>query len=94
MNPQGEVKMSEILEELVEPYLNFARNFSQREKLFSLALVAWNIALMPENERQQMIDQVIEQVMGGNDPLARQDAREIIDGLIGWTDCPKTETFC
>jgi hypothetical protein len=82
MNPQGEVKMFEVLEELVEPYLDFTRNFSQREKLFSLALVAWNIALMPENERQQMIDQVIEQGMGGNDPLARQDAREIIDGLI------------
>lgn len=37
---------------------------------------------MPENKRQQMIDQVIEQGMRGNDPLARQDAREIIDGLI------------
>jgi hypothetical protein len=81
-NPQSEVKMSEVLKELVEPYLDFARNHSQREKLFSFAAIVWNIALMPENERQQMIDQVIEQVMRGKDLLARQDAREIIDGLI------------
>ena len=82
MYPQGEVKMSEVLEEFVEPYLDSTRNFSQREKLFSIAAIVWNIALMPEKERQQMVDQVIEQGMRGNDPLARQDAREIIDGLI------------
>jgi hypothetical protein len=77
-NPQGEVKMSEVLEEFVEPYLDFARNRSEREKLFSLAVVAWNLALIPENERQQ----IIEQGTTGNDPLARQDAREFIDELI------------
>jgi len=82
MNPQGEVKMSEVLKELVEPYLDFARNHSQREKLFSIAAIAWNLALIPESERRQMIDQVIEQVMRGNDPLARQDAQEIMDELI------------
>jgi hypothetical protein len=52
----GEVKMSEVLEEFVEPYLDFAQNRSQREKLFSIAVIAWNLAIMPGNERQPMID--------------------------------------
>ncbi len=39
-NPKGEVKMSEVLEEFVEPYLDFAQNRSQREKLFSIAVIA------------------------------------------------------
>jgi hypothetical protein len=77
-SPQGAIKMSEVLEEFVEPYLDFAQNRSQREKLFSIAVIAWNLALMPENERQQ----IIEQGTTGNDPLARQDAREFIDELI------------
>ncbi len=80
-SPQGEIKMSEVLEEFVEPYLDFARNRSQREKLFNLAVAAWNLALMPENERQQIIDQGIEGTVG-NDLLARQDIGEFIDELI------------
>lgn len=81
-NPKGEVKMSEVLEEFVEPYLDFAQNRNQREKLFSIAVIAWNLAIMPENERQPMIDQLIKVGLKGNDPLAQQDTREIIDELI------------
>lgn len=80
--PKGEVKMSEVLEEFVEPYLDFAQNRNHREKLFSIAMVAWNLAIMPENERQPMIDQVLKAGLKGNDPLAQQDTREIIDELI------------
>lgn len=81
-NPQGEAKMSGVLEAFVEPYWDTARNRSQREKLLSVAVIAWNLALTPENERQLMIDQVIEQSLEGNDPLAQQDMREILDELI------------
>ena len=80
-NPKGEVKMSEVLEEFVDPYLETAKNRSQREKLFSIASLAWNLAIVSEKERQSMIDQMI----GGlkeSDPLAQQDIREIIDELI------------
>ncbi len=81
-NPQAEVKMSEVLEEFVEPYLDFARNRNQREKLFSIAVIAWNLAIMPERDRKPMIDQLIEQGLKGNDPLAQQDTREILDEMI------------
>jgi hypothetical protein len=39
-------------------------------------------AIMPEKERQPMIDQLIKVGLEGNDPLAQQDTREIIDELI------------
>ena len=81
-NPKGEVKMSEVLEIFVEPYLDFAQNRSQREKLFGIAVIAWNLAIMPEKERQPMIDQVIKASLKGDDPLAQQDTQEIIDDLI------------
>ena len=81
-NPKGEVKMSKVLEEFVEPYLEFAQNRSQQEKLLTIAVVAWNMAIMPENKRQDMIDQLIKTALKGHGSLAQQDTREIIDELI------------
>ncbi|WP_019501824.1 hypothetical protein [Pseudanabaena sp. PCC 6802] len=81
-NPKGEVKMSEVLEAFAEPYLDFARNRVQREKLFGIAVTAWNLALMPENKRQLALDQSLEAGLNGNDPLVKQDIREIIEELI------------
>ncbi|MGG6270529.1 hypothetical protein ACQ4M3_37920 [Leptolyngbya sp. AN03gr2] len=81
-SPKNEVKMSEVLEDFVEPYLDFARNRHQREKLFGIAVAAWNLALMPEAERESMIEQLIQHALQSNDPLAQQDTREILHDLI------------
>lgn len=82
MNPKGEVKMSEVLEAFVEPYLDFTRSWSEQENLFGIAVLAWNLALVPEDKRQPMIDELIKVGLEGNDPLAQQDMRDTIDELI------------
>ena len=81
-NPKGEVKMSEVLEEFVEPYLDAAHNHSQREKLFSIAIIAWNLAILPESDRQSMINKFLKEALNTNDPLTRQDTKGILDELI------------
>lgn len=80
-NPKGEVKMSEVLEEFVDPYLSMAPDQNRREKLFGIAALAWNLANMPEKERQPMIDQMIGGLKG-IDSLAQQDMRDTVDELI------------
>jgi len=82
LEPKGEVKMSKVLGSFVEPYLAFAHNKAQRRKLLEVAILAWNLAIMPESERQLMIDQLIADCSEPNDLLAQQDMREIIDELI------------
>lgn len=82
MNPKGEVKMSEVLEAFVEPYLDFAQTRSQRETLFSIAVFAWNLAILPESGRQAAIDELIKVNLKGSSLLAEQDMREIIAELI------------
>lgn len=82
INPKGEVKMSDVLQAFVEPYLYFIDDWSEQEKLFHLAVIAWNLSLMPENERPAMIDGFMKVALKGNDPLLQQDARKIIDELI------------
>lgn len=81
MNPQGELKMSEVLEAFAEPYLEFATSHSQREKIFSIAIIAWNAAIMPEQERQLIIDQTMTEGLKG-DLQAQKDTKDIIDEMI------------
>jgi hypothetical protein len=81
-NPKGEVKMSEVLEEFVEPYLDLAKNRQQREMLFGIATIAWNLAIVPKKDRKPLIDKVVKESVKGNDPLAQQDTREILNDLI------------
>ena len=80
--PKGGVKMSEVLKAFVAPYLDHAKNPNQRKGLFTLAVLAWNLALIPENDRQPMIDQMIEQGLKLSAPLIQQDMRGLIDELI------------
>lgn len=82
MNPKGEVKMSDVLLAFIEPYLDLTDDWSEQEKLFHLAVIAWNLSLMPENERPAMMDEFMKVALKGNDPLVQQDAREIIDELL------------
>ncbi len=81
-NPEGMAKMSEVLEEFVEPYLDTAQNRSQRETLIGIAVIAWNLALLPINEREPIIAKVIAEAVDQKDTLAKQDTREVIDELI------------
>ena len=55
----GQVKMSEVLSDFVEPYLDLADTEEAYRKLLTLAVVAWNVSFLPEDEQQDMIDQVI-----------------------------------
>ena len=81
-NPKGEVKMSEVLEAFVEPYLDVASNLEQRQKMFALAVVAWNIALLPEEEQQKEMEMMINQIFGGHDRQMQRDIRDILKELV------------
>jgi hypothetical protein len=81
-NAKGEAKMSDILEEFIEPYLVFDLDLIERKKFFEIAVSAWNLALMPENVRQPLIDKLVKKGMEGADPWIQQDMQEIIYKLI------------
>ncbi|MBI4785014.1 MAG: hypothetical protein HY785_27480 [Oscillatoriophycideae cyanobacterium NC_groundwater_1537_Pr4_S-0.65um_50_18] len=80
-NPKGEAKMSEVLQAFVEPHLEFAHNLEQRRKMFSIALLAWNLALLPEEEQQKQMQEIIDQMCLGKDRQAQQDIREVLEEL-------------
>ena len=59
VNPPGHAKMWEVLEDFVEPYRELLTTKKTARKMFNLAKIAWNIALYPEAEQQERIDQFL-----------------------------------
>jgi hypothetical protein len=51
-----EEKMSGVVLEFLEPYRKFARDEAALEKLVALGVVAWNIALLPADEREAAVE--------------------------------------
>jgi len=82
VEPSGEVKMSEVLRDFVEPYAEIAETKEAYGKLLTIAVVAWNTALLPESERQEAIDQILGEVLEKVGKQAMEDAEEILRSLM------------
>ena len=54
------VKMSKVLEEFIAPYREFADAEEAFRKLLVTAVVAWNTALFPAEEREAHLEEVLE----------------------------------
>jgi hypothetical protein len=80
--PKGMAKMSEVLQAFVDPYLDDAKNHSQREMLFDLAAMAWNLSYMAKNERQLAIKEMIGKLSNHSDSLTQRKMRESVEELI------------
>lgn len=78
-NPAGQVKMSEVLVDFIEPYSMSVRTEEEYQKLLSVALIAWNAALLPPNGRQEMIDSIIGKAIPAD---SADDAKLVIHELI------------
>jgi hypothetical protein len=82
MNPAGEAKMSEVLEDFIEPYSDLLKTRSEHENLIRIAIIAWNIALMPHSKQQSLINRFITHDLGGKDLLDQQATKKFINELI------------
>jgi hypothetical protein len=81
VNPKGEVKMSEVLEAFVEPYLETTHNREQRLKLLTIAIFAWNLTLLAPEQQQSELERVVEE-LSAEDARIKQDIQEILNELI------------
>jgi hypothetical protein len=73
--------MSEVLSDFVEPYLEFADTEEAYRKLLTLAIVAWNTCLLPEEKHQDMIDGTLE-AMPETAEEVKTGLREIVNMLM------------
>ena len=78
VSPPGVEKMSEVLEEFVEPYMEECETSESMEKLLSLGMVAWDAALVTGSQREELLNSTLAELPAE----AREDARSILLVLI------------
>ncbi|MFC1714268.1 hypothetical protein ACFL6S_11410 [Candidatus Poribacteria bacterium] len=76
--PKGEVKMSAVILDFIEPYAKHAKTPEAYQSLIMIAIVAWNAALLSENKRKDMIDIPIKSLSGPD----RKEMRKLLEGLV------------
>jgi hypothetical protein len=82
VSPPGYAKVSEVLEDFIEPYREFTQTKEAARRLLTLATIAWNAALLPEPERQEMIDQIINEDLVERDKKLKAEIQDLIQELI------------
>jgi hypothetical protein len=71
-------KMSEVLEDFVEPYLGLAHDYDSCNRLYGIAAIAWNMALFPPDTRQKRLDEACK----GIDGQDFEDVKTLIAELV------------
>ena len=80
--PAGREKMSEVLEDFIEPYRHTAETEDDFRKLLTLGVLAWNAALLPEDQRRAMIDETLGAGFSRASAPLRAEAREFVELLV------------
>ncbi|MEM9483445.1 MAG: hypothetical protein AAGA83_07105 [Cyanobacteria bacterium P01_F01_bin.116] len=81
-NPKGEVKMSDVLEEFVEPYLPETDNLEQQGMVFEMGVIAWNLAILPENKRQSALEKLFDKLTKNKNAIVKRDLNNLIDEMV------------
>ena len=76
--PNDGIKMSEVLEEFVEPYRELAETEEAYRNLITVAAIAWNVMLFNKKERLSWLDKLLLTLPEDE----REGGREIIEELI------------
>lgn len=77
-DPPGMAKMSEVLEDFVEPELQGAQSMDDMRNMLSMAAIAWNTALLPAAEREGFLNDAEAKFPADG----REMIRALLDGLI------------
>jgi hypothetical protein len=80
--PTGREKMSEVLEDFIEPYRESADSEDSFRKLLNLGMLAWNVALLPEGERPTVIDEMLRVGFSRAEEADLAQAREFVETLV------------
>lgn len=80
--PAGQEKMSLVLEAFVSPYREVADTEDAFRNLLNLGMLAWNAALLPEDKRSAMLDEMLEAGFSRASKAVRARARELVEDLI------------
>ncbi|MEB3213359.1 MAG: hypothetical protein VKL39_18560 [Leptolyngbyaceae bacterium] len=53
VHAEGELKMSEVIEEFMAPYLKQSESPEDQKSMIGMGIIAWNLALLPAKKRRK-----------------------------------------
>ncbi|MFM6172543.1 MAG: hypothetical protein ACKPB4_10470 [Sphaerospermopsis kisseleviana] len=82
-NPKDFRKMSEILLEYIEPFLEDTDTYQQRSSLVEIAVMAWNLALVSEEARQELLKELFSDHPSDSEDIeAEKELQRLMQKLI------------
>lgn len=82
VEPPGVEKMSEVLKDFAKPLLDRCENNDSARTVISVAILAWNICLLPEEEQQAAVEEVFAASSRSPDREAAATARQDFSMLM------------
>jgi hypothetical protein len=80
-SPETE-KMSDVLQEFIAPYRKHIKNVQNYRDLLTIAVAAWNSSLVSNSERQELINELLNNDKFKDDPELQQDIKGILNDLV------------
>ena len=80
--PEGHERMSDALDDLIEPYCEHAESEDAYRSLLFLGMLAWNASLLPEDRGQAMINKTLNERMTRASDEQRSNARQFVEALV------------
>jgi hypothetical protein len=67
VEPEGQEKMSEVILDFAEPLLDECENEASEKVAVAMAILVWNISLLPENDQDREILKICSELAGSDD---------------------------
>ena len=93
INPPGEIKMSDEIEELVNPYSEDVTSLNEYQNLIALACIAWNTANLPKRKQKKSVQDGLRTLPDMSADL-RQEMSTLLTDLIERKELLFPENHC
>lgn len=82
IDPEGAVKMSEVIKEFAEPLLKDCNSDEEIKNATRFAILVWNASLLPLNDRGVVTEKLITQLTNSDHPDNKNTVKFFIDMLM------------
>ena len=82
----GREKMSEVILDFADPLLRHVEDVQGKRACLSLATYVWNIGCLPERERPDLRNEIIQLLLKSGPPLSETEVGMMIDSLVARKD--------
>lgn len=90
IDPEGYEKMSDVMNEFIEPYSATINNISDYKTLLMMGAIAWNASVVPEDKQEAVLKLMTNELLANSPVDIWEDTKKDNQRI----NCPEKETFC